>query len=208
MTMPVNSCVPGPELIGHIADLARLEWTPGATAAAAKRFGWVPDGSRTSSYATNTGHHVLPEWFGGPDDADTECMIPFCYYYEPDDFDAELQADGLSGNVEWLAGYHSGDPGWIFDREAGRSGFDGRWRAAVDAFGERLGEPETVVRDEKGDRPWNYAAWRCGGNAVVVGQCVDNGSYMTFEQALIWVGPHPADEPFPTGEQFALRLEC
>ncbi|MBL1097126.1 hypothetical protein [Streptomyces coffeae] len=208
--MPVNTCVPGPELIGHIAELARLEWKPGVTGAAVRRFGWVPDGSRTSSHHTGTGHYVYPEWFGGDsgDAADTECLIPFCYYYEPDDFDVELQADGLTGNVDWLAEYYDEEPSWVFHREADRSFFDGQWRTAVDAFGERLGEPETVVSHDLGGHAWHYAAWRCGGNAVVVGQTVDNGSYSTFEQALIWVGPHPADEPMPTAEQFSLRLEC
>lgn len=211
--MPTTTCLPSPELADQLVELARLEWTPGATSAAARRFGWTPvdDGAWTAAFATNTGHYVVPEWFAAPPEEqseDEECHIPFCYYYEADDFDAELATGGLSGNIDWLEKHHADDAEWRFERDTGRPHFDAQWRAAVALFTERLGAPEVAVRDTEGESPWNYAAWRCGGNALVVGQCTDSGSYMTFEQALVWIAPYPAERPFPGAGGFDGLIEC
>jgi hypothetical protein len=181
--MPTTTCLPSPELTDQLVELARLKWTPGATEAAAERFGWTPVD-------------------------DEQCHLPFCYYYEADDFDEELATGGLSGNIDWLEKHHADDPEWRFERDTGRDHFDAQWRAAVALFTQRLGEPEVTVRHEERKSPWNYAAWRCGGNALVVGQCADSGSYMTFEQALVWIAPYPAGRPFPAAGGFDSLIEC
>ncbi|MEU1789785.1 hypothetical protein ABZ553_28745 [Streptomyces sparsogenes] len=211
--MPTTTCLPTAELVDQLVELARLDWAPGATAAAAERFGWTPvdDGSWAAAFATNTGHYVVPDWFAAPlqrRTEDEECHIPFCYYYEADDFDQELAAGGLSGNIDWLEKHHAQDPEWRFDRDADRAHFDAQWLLAVTLFTRRLGAPEVTARDEERKTPWHYAAWRCGANALVVGQCTDSGSYDTFEQALVWIAPYPADRPFPDAGAFDGLIEC
>ncbi|MDW6063534.1 hypothetical protein SAZ11_43030 [Streptomyces sp. FXJ1.4098] len=166
--MPTTTCLPSPELADQLVELARLEWKPGATEAAAERFGWTPvdDGAWTAAFATNTGHYVVPEWFAAPPEEqveDEECHLPFCYYYEADDFDEELATGGLSGNIDWLKKHHADDPEWHFERDTGRAHFDAQWRAAVALFTQRLGSRRSPCATRRASRRGTTRRGAAGG---------------------------------------------
>ncbi|WFB10100.1 hypothetical protein LRS74_25960 [Streptomyces sp. LX-29] len=197
-------------LADQLVELARLSWTDGATAAAVAAFGWIPDGSRMNAFTTPGGHPVYPESFGYPAGRDTECVLPFAYAYEPDEDDFEGEREGCRTNLSWFATFYDEDDRWHFQRMSGRADFDEAWRAATALFTARLGEPDVLTRVADGDEDvpaWHYAAWRCGDNALVVGQCSDAISYSTFEQAVVWLGAYPAARPWPEAGEFWRLLE-
>jgi hypothetical protein len=79
--------------------------------------------------------------------------------------------------------------------------------AAVDRFAEQLGPPECDVRIERGARTtgpysWRYAAWRRGGNALVIGQTLEGFSYCQYEEAVVYIGALTEDTPFPEAAEF------
>ncbi|MCX4822340.1 hypothetical protein OG883_21095 [Streptomyces sp. NBC_01142] len=199
-------------LAGQLAELARLTWTDGSvTAAAAESFGWMADGSMMNAYMTPGGHPVHPECFGTPGQDEVSCLLSFAYLYEQDEHDVRDERDGYKTNLTWIRRFYAEDDRWVFDQDAGRAAFDTTWRTAAELFTAQCGEPEVSARirdDDEGCPPWNYTAWRCGDNALIVGQCSDFVSFSVFEQAVVWIGRYPKDEPFPEATDFWRLLEA
>lgn len=183
----VADCPIGPELADQIVGLADLPWNePGVTDRAVRGLGWstrVPiDGA---TFVTAAGHAVYTGF---------SFYMPFAHSY---DVGGELSPEDFWGSL----------PGWTSQRGAGRDEFAAQAATAVDRFAERLGTPECDVRTEGtriaiGSYSWRYAAWRRGGNILVVGPALDGYSYGQDEEAVVYIGELAEDVPFPAAADF------
>jgi hypothetical protein len=86
--------------------------------------------------------------------------------------------------------------GWSGQPDETRADYDGVWRAAVDTATGRLGEPAVVGMH---DEHWHHAIWRRGDAllALVQGEHLD--TYGFWDEAALWLVPHPADAPMLSG---------
>jgi hypothetical protein len=178
----VASCPITPSLVDQIVALADLPIDDEKAAKKAiKGFGWSTKGLEVDEalFRTNEGHLV----YG----SDTYFM-PFAYIYA---VGTEIMEDDFWGEL----------PGWSSRSAAGPDEFHAVRDAAVAVFAERLGPPEVDVRTD-GAAKWRFAAWRRGGNAIVVGQDLDAFSYSQIEECVVHIGEHPADAPFPEAAEF------
>lgn len=184
----VAVCPITPELVRRIVDLADLPWDdPVAADRAMRDLGWQDDDIPTGDgrFVTDLGHVVH---------GDISFHMPFSQSYW---VGGEVWTDDAWGSL----------PGWSSRKGAGRAEFDAHVDAAVGRFAERLGPPERDVRTEAGTASsgpysWRYAAWRRGGNALVIGQTSEPFSYSQFEQAVVHIGALPTEAPFPKAAEF------
>ncbi|MFC6020087.1 hypothetical protein ACFP2T_28315 [Plantactinospora solaniradicis] len=184
----VAACPIGPELAGQIVELADLPWNdPDITDRAMRGLGWSDDEVPTDEarFVTATGHAVY---------GDSCFYMPFVHSY-------------FVGGELWSDDFWGALPGWSSQRGAGREEFGAHVDAAVDRFAERLGPPECDVRTEGtriaiGRYSWRYAAWRRGGNILVVGPALDGFSYGQDEEAVVYVGGFTEDAVFPDADGF------
>jgi hypothetical protein len=185
----VAACPITPELAQQIAGLAELSWDdPDVTDPAMRSLGWHEDEVPLDPgrFVTGQGHIVY---------GDTCFAMPFSQYY------------WVGGEV-WQDDFWGSLRGWSSQKDAGRKEFDAHVSAAVDRFAERLGPPDHDVRAKgstvsTGPYSWRYAAWRRGGNVLVVGQSLEGFSYSQFEEALVYIGALAEDAPFPETSKFA-----
>lgn len=184
----VAVCPITPELAGQIVGLADLTWTDGKAADRAMLdLGWRDDDIPTGDgrFVTDHGHVVHGE----------HCFyMPFSQSY------------WVGGEI-WGYDAWGSLPGWSSRKGARREEFDAHVAAAVERFAERLGPPERDVRTEgttvsTGPYSWRYAAWRRGGNALVIGQTLEGFSYSQFEEAVVYIGALPEGTPFPPAAKF------
>jgi hypothetical protein len=117
------------------------------------------------------------------------------------------------GGEVWGSDAWGSLPGWSSQKDAGREEFDAHVNAAVDRFAERLGPPECDVRTEgstvsTGPYSWRFAAWRRGGNVLVIGQTLEGFSYSQFEEAVVYIGALAAEAPFPKATEFPDFMIC
>jgi hypothetical protein len=177
-----------PELARQIVGLADLSWDdPEITDRAMRNLGWRDDEVPIDEgrFVTDQGHIVY---------GDNCFYMPFSHSY------------WVGGEV-WSYDAWGSLPGWSSQKGARRKEFDAHVNAAVDRFAERLGPPECDVRTEgstvsTGPYSWRYAAWRRGGNALVVGQTLEGFSYSQFEEAVVYIGALPEEAPFPEAAKF------
>ncbi|GIG87542.1 hypothetical protein [Plantactinospora endophytica] len=190
----VAGCAIDPELAGQIVGLAELPWDdPGTVDRALRDLGWSDDDVPVDEarFVTAAGH------VGYGDD----CLyLPFAHSYSV-------------GGELWPEDFWGSLPGWSSQRGAGREEFDAHLDAAVDRFAERLGPPECDVRTEGrrqgiGRYSWRYAAWRRGGNILVVGPALDGFSYGQDEEAVVYLGGFAPDAPFPAAADFLNLMRC
>ncbi|GAA3247908.1 hypothetical protein ACFO1B_39010 [Dactylosporangium siamense] len=184
----VAGCPIGPELAGQLIELADLPWDdPDVTDRAMRHLGWsdedIPiDDAR---FVTTTGHVVHGD----------RCLyLPFAHSYR---VGGELWPDDFWGSL----------PGWTSQRGAGREEFAAHVDVAIDRLAERLGAPQCDARTEGtrisiGRYSWRYAAWRRGGNIIVVGPALDGFSYCQDEEAVVYLGGFPENAPFPDAADF------
>ena len=185
----VALCPITPELAGQIVDLADLPWgDQTVTDGAMRGLGWRDNDvvECMNGFVTDQGHVVYSDYNG--------FYMPFCHSY------------WVGGEV-WTTDEWGSLPGWSSQKGAGREEFDAHVDAAIDRFAERLGPPEYDVRTERGTtatRPyiWRYAAWRRGGNALVIGPALDGFSYSQDEEAVVYIGALAEDAPFPEPAEF------
>jgi hypothetical protein len=190
----VAVCPIPPELVHRIVELADLPWDdPERTDRAMRDLGWRDDDIPTfeGRFVTAQGHVVH---------GDTCFYMPFSQSYAVGD---EVWAEDEWGSL----------PGWSSRRGAGREEFDAHVDAAVDRFAERLGPPERDVRVEGGNvsvgrYSWRYAAWRRGGNALVIGQTLEGFSYSQYEEAVVYIGALAAEAPLPDAAGFPDFMIC
>lgn len=183
----VAVCPITPELVRQIVDLTNLPWGDcGITDEAMRGLGWRDNDvvECMNGFVTDQGHVVYGDGF----------YMPFCHYY------------GVDGEV-WSTDEWGSLPGWSSQKGAGRGEFDTHVDAAVDRFAERLGPPERDVRTERdagttGPYSWRYAAWRRGGNALVIGQALEGFSYCQYEEAVVYIGALAEDAPLPEAAEF------
>ncbi|MGI8332157.1 hypothetical protein ACRYCC_19495 [Actinomadura scrupuli] len=185
----VAACPVTPRLAEQIAGLAELPWDDHeVTGQAMRRLGWDNDPETVLDevrFVTDRGHLVYGDF----------CFaMPFSYSYT---VGGELMEEDFWGSL----------PGWSSRRDAGTEEFDAHLTAAVDRFAEHLGPPHHDVRKEgrtvsTGRYSWRYAAWRRGGNLLVVGQDLDPFSYSQFEESLVYIGALAEDAPFPEAAEF------
>jgi hypothetical protein len=184
----VAVCPITPELARQIVDLADMPWGDWkVTDEAMRGFGWRDNDviECMNGFVTDQGHVVY---------SDDGFYMPFCHYY------------WVGGEV-WPTDEWGSLPGWSSQKGAGREEFDGYVNAAVDRFAERLGPPECDVRTKgstvsTGPYSWRYAAWRRGGNALVIGQTLEGFSYCQEEEAVVYIGALAEDAPFPEAAKF------
>lgn len=185
----VAACPITPALVEQIVELAELgPDDPACIHQAMRDAGWDDEEVPLDDayFVTGEGHPVFG--YG--------CFaMPFSYSYC---VGGELMTDDFWGSL----------PGWSSARDAGRTEFDAHVSAAVDRFAERLGPPDHDVTTEgsavsTGAYVWRYAAWRRGGNLLVIGQGFDGFSYSQFEHALVYIGPLAEDAPLPDASKFA-----
>ncbi|MEE6258131.1 hypothetical protein [Plantactinospora sonchi] len=180
----VAACPVDAGLARRIVDLADLTWPDGETTRQVMRgFGWR-DGEAVpvdeGGFVTDQGHVV----FG------IGCFyMPFAHFYR------------IDGEV-WTSDFWGSLPGWSSEKGAYRPEFDGYVDSAITRFTELLGPPERDGRVQGrtisvGSYSWRYAAWRRGGNILVVGQTLEGFSYSQFEEAVVFVGALPAETPLP-----------
>jgi hypothetical protein len=88
--------------------------------------------------------------------------------------------------------------GWSGLPNGTRADFDGVWQAAVDTVAKRLGTPAAVGMHYE---HWNHAIWHAGDAliALVQGEHID--TYGLWDQAALWIVPHPAAAPVLTGRE-------
>ncbi|GAB3944023.1 hypothetical protein GCM10027614_33530 [Micromonospora vulcania] len=149
--------------------------------------GWSDEEVPTDEarFATPAGHAVYGD----------DCFyLPFVHSYE---VGGELWSDDFWGSL----------PGWSSQQGAGREEFEAHVDAAIDRFAERLGPPECDVRTEGrhlaiGRYSWRYAAWRRGGNILVIGPALDGYSYAQDEEAVVFIGEFAKDRPFSDAADF------
>ncbi|GAA5192873.1 hypothetical protein GCM10023322_53410 [Rugosimonospora acidiphila] len=185
----VAGCPITPELARQIADLADLPWSDGkVTDGAMRALGWRDNDviETINGFVTGQGHVVYSDHDG--------FYMPFCHYY------------WVGGEV-WTTDEWGALPGWSSQKGAGREEFDGHVDAAVDRFAELLGPPQCDVRTEGrataiGPYSWRYAAWRRGGNALVIGQVPEGFSLYQDEEAVVYIGALAEDAPFPEAAEF------
>ncbi|MEU9110348.1 hypothetical protein AB0D04_00805 [Streptomyces sp. NPDC048483] len=180
----VAGCPLTPQLVQEIVGLAELDWEDWEAAdAAMRRLGWRDDESPLeASFVTGVGHLV----FGG----DGCFYMPFAHAY------------CLGCDFHGTEDFRGDFPGWSSQADAGRDVLDAHVNAAVDRFAERLGPPhrdgsKQKLGNETGEYLWRFAAWRIGGNLLVVGQGLDALSYYQDEHALVCMGPLSPDAPIP-----------
>ncbi|MBC6456662.1 hypothetical protein [Actinomadura sp. HBU206391] len=185
VTSYVAACPITPELVQQIVGLTELSWDdPKGTGLAMRGLGWRSDEVPLDPgrFVTGEGHIVY---------GDGCFAMPFSYSYW---VDGEMMQDDFWGLLR----------GWSSLEDPGPQVFDAHVNAAIDRFAERLGRPEHDVSTEaRGRYSWRYAAWRRGGNVLVVGQTLDGFSYHQHEQALVYIGALAEDAPFPTAAEFA-----
>lgn len=88
------------------------------------------------------------------------------------------------------------ESGWSGLPAGTRADFDAVWRAAVDTVTERLGPPEVVgVHHDY----WHHAIWRAGDAVLALMQGEHLDTYSFWDEAALWIVPHPAGVPVPTG---------
>jgi hypothetical protein len=178
------------ELAGQIIDLTNLRWSDWrATEAAMSGLGWRENDvvASINGFITDPGHVVYSDHEGG-------FYMPFCHYY-------------CVGGEVWTTDEWGSLPGWSSEKGASREEFDAQVNLAVDRFAERLGPPGCDVRIEgntasTGPYSWRYAAWRRGGNALVIGQTLEGFSYDQYEEAVVYIGGLGEDTPFPEAANF------
>lgn len=188
----VAECPIDAELAGQVIGLADLPWDdPAATGRAMRGLGWSTDGVPTDEarFVTAAGHAVYTDY---------GLYLPFVHYY-------------LVGGELWPEDFWGSQPGWSSQLGAGREDFEASIDAAIDRFAERLGPPECDVRTEGrylaiGRYSWRYAAWRRGGNILVVGPALDGYSYGQDEEAVVYLGEFAQDRPFPEAADFLTLL--
>jgi hypothetical protein len=88
--------------------------------------------------------------------------------------------------------------GWSGMPDGTRADFDRAWRAAVDTVTERLGAPALVGMHYE---HWHHAIWRVDAAllALVQGEHLD--TYGLWDEAAMWIVPHPADAPILSGRE-------
>lgn len=185
----VAVCPVDPELARQIVELAELTWDDRAAVDRAVRgFGWRGGGAvpvDEGRFVTGRGHVVYGY----------DCLyLPFAHHYR------------IDGEV-WTRDFWGSLPGWSSEKGAYRPEFDGHVETAVARFTELLGPPASDVRVEGrnnsvGSYSWRYAAWRRGGDVIVVGQTLEGFSYSQFEEAVVYLGRLPEEAPLPEGAEF------
>jgi hypothetical protein len=88
--------------------------------------------------------------------------------------------------------------GWSGLPDGTRADFDGVWRAAVDTVTERLGAPAVVGMH---DAQWHHAIWRVGDALIALVQGEHMDTYGFWDEAALWIVPHPTDAPVLTGRE-------
>ncbi|MEO3745226.1 hypothetical protein [Plantactinospora sp. B5E13] len=185
----VAVCPVDPELARQVVELAELNWDDRAAVNRAVRgFGWR--GGR--AVPVDEGRFVTAQGHVG---YGHDCLyLPFAHCYQ------------IDGEV-WTKDFWGSLPGWSSEKGAYRPEFDGHVETAVARFTELLGPPESDVRVEGrnvsvGSYSWRYAAWRRGGNVIVVGQTLDGFSYSQYEEAVVYIGRLSEEAPLPEGAEF------
>lgn len=185
----VASCPVTPLLVEQIAGLAELRWGDdwAVAEAAVRRLGWSEgdDLPLEDTFVTAEGHLA---YLGG------HLALSFAHFY-------------WVGGEDWSEDFWGSLPGWSSAENAGREVFDARIDAAVTAFTHRLGPPERDLRSEGGTLAmgpggWRHAAWRRGGNLLVIGPRHEGLSYFQFEEAVVYIGPVEATAPLPPLHDF------
>jgi hypothetical protein len=113
--------------------------------------------------------------------------IEFAYFVDPDEDDDEpmITEERLSA-------------GWSALPDGTRADFDTVWRAAVGTVAESLGPPEVTGRHHT---EWHHAVWRAGDTLIALVQGENIDTYGFWDEAALWLVPHPATEPLLTGEE-------
>ena len=88
------------------------------------------------------------------------------------------------------------DVGWAGLPEGTRADFDEVWRAAVETVTGRLGPPAVAGTH---DEQWHHAIWRVGDVLVALMQGEHIDTYGLWDEAALWIVPHPVDAPVPAG---------
>ncbi|MFC3500157.1 hypothetical protein ACFOOK_04135 [Micromonospora krabiensis] len=107
-----------------------------------------------------------------------------------------------------MAGRLLGLAAWLVEPAGGgQRGVRAHVDGAIARFAELLGPPECDVRAEGrhlavGRYSWRYAAWRRGGNILVIGPALDAFSYAQDEEAVVYIGEFAEDRPFPDAADF------
>ncbi|MFH8573794.1 hypothetical protein [Streptomyces sp. NPDC017993] len=140
-------------------------------------------------FVTDQGHHVY--------EGDARFLMPFCEQYH-------VGEDLAFTQDEW-----GRLPGWTSFRGADREDFNAHLGAAVDQFTQLLGPPalDIVVEEADVSGGRRYVAWRCAGNALVVGQGPEPLCFFGGEEGRVCIGPLGSDERFPPGAELGAFLQ-
>lgn len=88
--------------------------------------------------------------------------------------------------------------GWSALPDGTRADFDEVWLAAAETVTRRLGPPAVTGRH---DPQWHHAIWRVGGVLLALVQGEHMDTYGFWDEAALWIVPHPAGAPLLTGRQ-------
>ncbi len=113
--------------------------------------------------------------------------IEFAYFVDPDEDDDEPMVTEERLSAGW-----SGLP------DGTRADFDEVWRTAVGTVAESLGPPEVTGMH---DPEWHHAIWRAGDTLIALVQGENIDTYGFWDEAALWLVPHPAAKPVLTGRE-------
>jgi hypothetical protein len=184
----VAACPVTPLLVRQIVGLAELPWhDPAFSEAAVRRLGWreSDDLPLEDTLVTTEGHLAC---------LGDHLSLSFAHFY-------------WVGGEEWGEDFWGTLPGWSSHKNAERGVFDAQIDDAIAAFTQRLGPPERDLKSEggtlaMGPGDWRHAAWRRGGNLLVVGPRHEALSYFQFEEAVVHIASVETTAALPALRDF------
>jgi hypothetical protein len=114
--------------------------------------------------------------------------VQFAYFVDPEDDDGD----------EPVITDERVEAGWPALPDGTRADFDEVWRTAVGTVAGRLGPPEDTGMH---DTEWHHAIWRAGDTLISLVQGENLDTYGYWDEAALWLVPHPASEPVLTGAE-------
>ena len=132
-----------------------------------------------------TGDRLVAVGLDGDRTSIVAVTIEVAYFADPDEDEPVVTEERLAA-------------GWSGEPEGTRADFDEVWRTAVDTVAARLGPPDATGMH---DTSWHHAIWRSGDALVALVQGENLDTYGFWDEAALWLVPHPATAPILTGPE-------
>ncbi|GAB1511264.1 hypothetical protein [Actinophytocola sp. KF-1] len=179
------------KLLGAARGFAAASWRRADLDAAWVNAGWYvpPSGSVAADVFDGleqrqwTGDRLVSIGLNADATSIVAVTVEFAYFAEDEEEEPVITEERLSA-------------GWSALPHGTRADFDAVWRTAAGTVAEALGPPEVsgTHHDE-----WHHAIWRAGDTLIAVVQGENIDTYGCWDEAALWLVPHPASEPVLSG---------